>query len=197
MYDYRRMTPEQKREVVAARRSKGFPLHKPPHLALRKGWYFITAATFEHRHHFEASEELTALQNRLMQACEAGTKGCAGWVVMPNHYHLLVEIEALSAFGKCLGGVHGRSSRYVNLRDSAAGRKVWYKYSDRKVRNERHFWTCLHYILLNPVKHGFTEAPYDWAWSSIHELRNERGDEWIESLQSDFPLRDFGKGWDD
>ena len=197
MYDYRRMTPEQRRAIVEARRASGFPLHKPPHPNLGDGWYLISAATYEHRHQFPAPGELTALQRRLAEARDQISAPCAGWVVMPNHYHLLVQVAGLSLLGKALGAVHGRSARYANRRDGTAGRQVWYKYSDRKVRGERHFWTCLHYIVFNPVKHAFADEPFDWPWSCVHELRQQHGKTWIEDLRRDYPLRDFGRGWDD
>ena len=197
MYDYRRMTPEQKRAIVEVRRAQRFPLHKPPHLKLGPGWYLISAATYEHQHHFSEAAELTALQRRLFEACEKAAAPCAGWVVMPNHYHLLVQLQELPVLGTALGAVHGRSGRYANQRDRTAGRRVWYKYSDRKVRSERHFWTCLHYIMINPVKHVFAEEPFDWPWSCIHELRRQHSETWIEDVRRDYPLREFGKEWDD
>ena len=197
MYEYRRMTREQRRAVVADRRARGFPLHKPPHLRSGEGWYFVSAATYEHQPRFTARAELTALERRLLETCRDIQVPCAGWVAMPNHYHLLVEVASLPRLGRALGGVHGRSGRYANRRDGIAGRRVWYKYTDRKVRSERHFWTCLHYCVFNPVKHCFANDPFDWPWSCIHQLSVQRGQAWIDDLERNYPLRDFGRGWDD
>ena len=174
-----------------------FPLHKPPHLGLGPGWYLITGATYEHRRHFRAPAELTGLGRRLLEALGDGGSRSAAWVVMRNHYHLLLYAAELRTLGKALGGVHGRSARYANRRDGTLGRQVWYKYSDRKVRSERHFWTCLHYIIANPVKHGFAGTPEDWPWSCIHELTAQRGPTWVDDLRRDYPLRDFGRAWDE
>lgn len=85
----------------------------------------------------------------------------------------------------------------MNRRDGKTGRQVWRQYSDRKVRSERHYWTCLHYILGNPVKHGHVEHPKDWPWSCYHQLLNEHGRDWIVDLQREYPLLDMGKGWDE
>jgi putative transposase len=197
MYDYRRMTAEQKQGVVEARRARGFPLHKPPHLTLGEGWYLISAATYEHRQHFRTPAELSALGQRVMETLAQVRSRPAGWVVMPNHYHVLLHAAELPNLGRALGAVHGRSARYANQRDGTPGRQVWYKYSDRSVRSERHFWTCLHYIIANPVKHGYAKTVADWPWSCVHELVVQRGSTWVEDLQRDYPLRDFGRGWDD
>jgi len=50
---------------------------------------------------------------------------------------------------------------------------------------------------MNPVKHGFAASPADWPWSSYHELLAGQGHSWIEDLQREYPLLDFGKDWDD
>jgi hypothetical protein len=47
-YDYRRMTPEEREEVVAHRHELGYSLHQPPHPFRDAGHYFITAANYEH-----------------------------------------------------------------------------------------------------------------------------------------------------
>ena len=196
MYAYRRMTPEQREQVVAERIAQGRPWHKLSHPD-EPGWYLITAACYEHRLHFSLPNELRALETRLIEAVSEAGAGCGGWVVMPNHYHALLRIENMSNFGRAIGRVHGRSAFYTNQRDRTPGRQVWYKYADRKVRSERHDWTCLHYILMNPVKHRFVRNPQDWAWSSFHEILHQHGQEWIDDLRREYPLREFGKQWDD
>jgi putative transposase len=197
MYLYRRMTPEQRLEVVELRRSRRFPLHKPPHLNLGEGWYLISAATFEHRPHFAVPKELSALEYRLLEAFSTAGVPCAGWVVLPNHYHAFVNAVSPRAVGQAIGPVHGRSARYANRRDDTPGRQVWYKFTDRKVRSERHYWACLHYIIYNPVKHGYVTEMAQWPWSCFHELLRDQGAEWVEDLARRYPLGDFGKVWDE
>src|SRR5262249_42916242 len=102
----------------------------------------------------------------------------------------------LSAVGKALGPVHGRSSHYANQRDRTPGRQVWDKFSDRKVRSERHFWACLHYLIDNPVKHGYVKEMDGWPWSCYSDLLARNGKEWIEDLGREYPVGDFGAGWD-
>jgi len=197
VYDYRRMTPEQRMAVVESRRARGFPWHKPPHPNLGPGWYFITAATFEHRMHFQKSNELSALESRLLDALRQANFTCGGWVVLPNHYHMLVQAPSAAKIGKALGPVHGRSAHYANRRDNTTRRQVWYKLSDRKIRSERHYWTCLHYIVFNPVKHGHVAQMVDWPWSCVHHVLAEHGIDWLTDLRHEYPLRNFGRGWDD
>lgn len=197
MYEYRRMTPQQRQSIVEYRRRRGFPLHKPPHLSQGEGWYLITAATYEHRHYFRETNELTALESRLLEALAEASIPQFGWVVLPNHYHVLLHTDDLRTVGRAVGRVHGRSSRYTNQRDDTPGRQVWYKYSDRRMRSERHFWTTVHYIIANPAKHGFCTKMRDWPWSCVHEFLKVHGNAWLDDLRLSYPLRDYGKGWDE
>lgn len=48
-YAYRKMTPEEREEVVRIRKERGYPLHAPPHPIREGGYYFITCVNFEHR----------------------------------------------------------------------------------------------------------------------------------------------------
>ena len=191
------MSEAERREVVEDRRRKGFPLHSPPHPDLGSGWYLITAATYEHRSHFTSKDELSALESRLVQALADTVSALGGWVVLPNHYHALVMTNTASQLGRVLGRVHARSAQYVNRRDGTPGRTVWYRFADRKVRSERHYWTCLHYIVANPVKHRWCDATAEWPWSCFHRLVERHGLEWPTELAQRYPLLDFGRGWDD
>lgn len=137
------------------------------------------------------------MEHRLLEALSEAELSCAAWVILPNHYHLLVLADSLASVGKAIGRVHGRSSRYANLRDGTAGRQVWYKYSDRKMRSDRHFWATMHYIAYNPVKHGYVDRMNDWLWSSVHEMIERYGSDWVRDLEVAYPLGDYGSAWDE
>ncbi|MCC5606696.1 hypothetical protein LC612_07825 [Nostoc sp. CHAB 5834] len=51
MYEYRKLTAEQKAELVQYRLSQGYPPHSPPHLLQDKQFYLLTAACYEHQCH--------------------------------------------------------------------------------------------------------------------------------------------------
>jgi putative transposase len=119
------------------------------------------------------------------------------WAVLSNHYHLLVQVIDFDALGGIFRSVHGPTARQWNLEDDALGRKVWYRFADRAIRSEGHYYTTLNYIHYNPVKHGGVQSPYDWAESSVHWYREHHGRDWLRDLWVRYPLRDYGRGWDD
>ena len=129
--------------------------------------------------------------NKLTTACTQ-----PAWAVLLNHYHLLVHVTEFGALGDIFRLVHGPTAREWNLQDDALGRKVWYRFTDRAIRSERHYYTVLNYIHHNPVKHGWAESPYDWEESSVHWYLIHQGRDWLRDSWVRYPVRDYGRGWD-
>jgi putative transposase len=157
----------------------------------------ITAACYEHR-------PLMSSENRRLQFIEevkrmAGDHGSKieAWVVLPNHYHLLIETPDLLRFGKILQQIHGRASHHWNVEDDQPGRKCWFRFSDRAIRSDSHYFAALNYIHANPVKHKLVESALDWATSSIHDYESDLGLELLRDLWTKYPVGTMGSGWDD
>ena len=197
MYEYRKLTLKQRQQLVEERKAKGHPPHQPPHLALDDTFYLLTAACYEHRHHLHTPERRDSVLDALFEQFIQSGMEIHAWVVLTNHYHLLVHVTDFKALGQIFGQVHGGSSYAWNQADDARGRKVWYRYSDRAIRSEGHYYTTLNYIHYNPAKHGLVTAPYDWPGSSVHWYLDHKGPEWLRDLWRRYPVRDYGKGWDD
>ncbi len=119
------------------------------------------------------------------------------WVVLANHYHLLAYVPDFEVLGQLFRSVHGPTSRLWNQADESPGRKVWYRYTDRAIRSERHYYTTLNYIHYNPVKHGYADSPYEWETSSVGWYLEHHGRDWLRDLWISYPLRAYGKQWDD
>lgn len=197
-YEYRKLSPEEREAVVQQRKARGYPLHAPPHPFRGAGQYLLTAANFEHVAIMASPDRRTEFEGRLLDAMKEAQAIVYAWVILVNHYHILVGVETLDAVSRALQQLHGTTSREWNLADGLTGkRRVWYKFSDRMIRNDVHFYRAVNYIHYNPVKHGLITDPYEWPWSSLHNYLTHNGREWLRKTWKDFPLGDFGKGWDD
>ncbi len=216
MYEYRHLTPEQRAELVQQRLARGYPPHSPPHPIQDQSFYLLTAACYEHKCHIKTEERRKQLLGLLFEQFVDSGIELRGWVVLPNHYHLLVHLgdldEDLSPhyelvrsksfspyqqIGKVLQRVHGSTSRQWNLEEQAVGRKVWYAYSDRAIRSKRHYYVTLNYIHYNPVKHNWSGTPYDWSCSSVHWYLEQEGRAWLRDAWVRYPVKDYGKEWDE
>ncbi len=197
MYEYRKMTPEERRAIVAARKARGYPLHSPPHFKGIPGVYLITAACYEHRRIFDTPTLLSMLTDEVLAAFSRAGLVCQAWIFLPNHYHMLLELEDITCISEPLRKAHSRTATKANGMQETPGRRVWYRYSDRMIRNERHYWASVNYIHYNPIKHGYVELMSGWPWSSVHAFEDSLGIDVLESLWKAYSIKDYGKGWDD
>jgi putative transposase len=196
MYRYRDLTSEQRAELIEQRRTRGYPPHSPPHLAHEGCRYLLTAACYEHKCHLALDSRRQEMLNRLFETLVKHGIELRAWVVLPNHYHLLAYVPDFTVLGRLFGSVHGSTAYQWNREDHVSGRKVWYRYADRAIRSERHYFTTLNYIHFNPVKHRWVEAPYEWSQTSVHWYLEYYGREWLRALWVQYPVRDYGRHWD-
>ena len=49
MYEWRKMTPEQREEALRVRKLFGLPWHGPPHFHGERVLFHVTAACYEHK----------------------------------------------------------------------------------------------------------------------------------------------------
>ncbi len=110
-YTYRRLTPSERTEVIEERRVRGIPLHSPPHSYDEAGCFLITAACYGHAPIMDLPERRTSLEVCLLSALRASSVTVYGWVVLSNHYHVLVESVPLALVSVVIKRVHGATSR--------------------------------------------------------------------------------------
>jgi len=198
-YEYRKLSPKERKEIVNYRREHGYPLHAPPHPFRDAGTYLISAANFEHQAIMGSPERRTEFEIRLLNSIQEIADHLIARVLLPNHYHVLIRIDTLDNVSVALKQLHGTTSREWNIEDNLTGKRhVWYKFVDTRIRNEAHLHVAFNYIHYNPVKHGYVCDPYDWPWSSLQTYYEDQGKDWLQEQWMAYkPPDDFGKGWDD
>ena len=70
-------------------------------------------------------------------------------------------------------------------------RKFWMpRFDDKVIRNERMFWTKLHYIHKNPVKAGIVESAEKYKYSSARNyVNNDHSIMLIDTLYAGTEIR--------
>jgi putative transposase len=197
-YRWRQLTPHERQELVAWRKSRSMPWHSPPHSGSQRGEYHVTAACFEH--HPIIGNSLARMETfsvTLVRTLETLANGIHAWCLLPNHYHVLVSAPDLPVLLSGLGKMHGRTSFAWNGEEHCRGRKVWFNAVDRYMRSDAHHWATMNYIHHNPVRHGYVEKWQDWPFSSATEYLRQMGPDRAADLWREYPILDYGKGWDD
>ena len=197
MYDWRKMTAAQRNEALALRKRLGQPWHGPPH-GLEKDWVYLSAACYEHEGNLGQSPgRMAAFERELLATLAPHCHAVTAWCVLPNHYHALVQCVALVRVRTALGRLHGRTSHDWNAEDGARGRSCWHRCLPKPVRSEAHRWATLNYIHHNPVHHGYVSRWQDWPFSSAGLYLEAMGRDFAERMWQEYPVLEFGKGWDD
>ena len=147
--------------------------------------HFLTFSCYHRQPKFASSEVCTAeVCTILVSAFERVRQSyglCVyGYVIMPEHVHLLVNEPGRSMLAQALKSLKQGVARRLALR---AEEPFWQeRYYDFNVWSERKFREKLRYLHRNPVKRGFVAKPEDWPWSSFrHYATGEMGAVEIES----------------
>jgi putative transposase len=197
-YLWRKLTATQRQDLMAWRKRRGLPWHRPPHQANEKARYHLTAACFEHRHYISYSpERMQSFSATLLEVFYKRDARVHAWCVLPNHYHALIETVGILGALADLGRMHGRLSFTWNGEEQTRGRQVWCGAVERYMRNEDHFWATMNYIHNNPVHHGYVQRWQDWPFSSAVDYLAEMGHDEAARVWRAYPVLDYGKGWDD
>src|SRR5580765_2698446 len=89
-----------------------------------------------------------------------------GYVVMPEHVHLLVSEPERGRLCTAIQMLKQNVARV--LPRPVAGRPFWQtRYYDFNVWTEKKRIEKLRYMHRNPVKRGLVGKPADWSWSSF------------------------------
>jgi len=99
------------------------------------------------------------------------------YVLMDNHFHLLVTPQDQGGMPRMMQAVGRRYVRYFNDTHARSGTLWEGRYKSALVQSERYLLACMVYMDLNPVRAGMVARAQDHAWSShLHYigLRNDR-----------------------
>ena len=163
----------------------------PTHIYQCNTIYFITAKTLRKEKFFDISENKKSFFNCLSKSVERFNLELIAWVLLDNHYHVILKSGIGKTLGSFINNLHSNSARVLNKLSSKIGRQVWYQYWDRCIRSEKDFYVRLNYIHHNPVKHKLVSKMEDYNWSSYNEYVKRYGIDWINDCFQNYPIIDF------
>lgn len=131
--------------------------HRLPHIYNDNTFYFITSSTYKNTHYLQPNSHKTNLHQEITNLAPEFGLTIEAWVILNNHYHLLFHLQQAENLSLFLKRLHGRTATAFNRQDKTPGRKFWYNYWDRCIRNEKEYWTRFNYIHYNPIKHSYVK----------------------------------------
>lgn len=98
------------------------------------------------------------------------------WVLMANHFHLLLTPPTGTALAQLMQGLGRDYTRHFNARHGRSGSLWEGRFRSTVIEPERHLLDTMVYVDLNPVRAGLVERPDDYPWSSYCALVGQRSD---------------------
>jgi putative transposase len=152
-------------------------------------YHFTTFSTYKNEHLLILSGIPEILLSQLGRIREEYSTPIYGFVIMPNHLHVIWHITPQQGISKIMQLYKGRTSKncHIELRkipnfniDSLTrsnGRfSLWQrKFYDFNILSGKKLHEKLDYVHNNPVKWGLVSNPEDWPYSSFRSLYNLPG----------------------
>ena len=112
------------------------------------------------------------------------------FVLMGNHYHLLVETPEPNV-SRGMRQLNGIYTQRFNRRHGRSGHLFQGRFKGILVERDSHLLELARYVVLNPVRAGPVRAAKDWPWSSYEATAGiGREPEWLETAAT---LEHFGR----
>jgi putative transposase len=172
--------------------------------------HFITCSCYRRKPQLHTAKRRDLLLNILEETRLKYKFVVHGYVVMPEHIHLLITEPEIADPSVVMKVLKERFSRRVNRKRNKVSASqgtlwkdfyapVWQKrFYDFNVWSARKRIEKLRYMHRNPVKRGLMTKPDQWKWSSFRSYRcGERGlvrvnfQEWPLEIKNR-PVRKFG-----
>jgi putative transposase len=149
-------------------------------------FHFLTFSCYRRRSYFAAAGARELFEDALERTRQRYLLAVAGYVVMPEHIHLLVSEPKTALLSKTIQAL----KLSVSMRSRE--RPFWQAhYYDFNVSNHNKYVEKLRYIHRNPVRRGLVAKPEDWRWSSFrHYATGLRG---TVEIESEWTARE--RGW--
>ena len=146
--------------------------------------HFITFCCYHRRSGFQSATAKRTFELGLERVRRSYGLSIYGYVVMPEHVHLLLSEPQHETLAHALKSLKQGVARRLLEGDQHFWQKRYY---DFNIRNRQQFVEKLRYIHRNPVKRGLCETPEDWEWSTFRHYAT--GTEGIVEIESEWTAR--------
>lgn len=142
-------------------------LHTPPHYFIPDAMYMVTGAIVYSQHLLNEDRRKEFVLQALLERAAQLDWNIQAWAILNNHYHFVGEApENAATLQKLIRQVHSITAIQLNRWDRTPGRQVWCNYWDSCLTYERSYLARLHYVHMNPVKHGLVKSAMDYPFCS-------------------------------
>jgi putative transposase len=144
------------------------------------GFHFVTFSCYQRKPLLNTTTAYQTFEQELENIRKHYQLVIAGYVLMPEHVHLLLSEPKVASLATALQVLKQQTSRKLKTPSEP---QFWqHRYYDFNVRTATKTTEKLRYMHRNPVTRGLVQKPEDWPWSSYrHYTTGSEGTIEIES----------------
>ncbi len=130
--------------------------------------YLITAVTEKRQPLFAEFALGRLVVQSLRHVHQAGRATTLAFVVMPDHFHWLMQLVEHETLPRVIRSIKTYTSREINRKRDTRGALWQAGYHDHAVRREEDIEEIAHYIVANPVRAGIVSDISDYPlWDAM------------------------------
>lgn len=149
---------------------------RPVRIEYEGAFYHVTSRGNERDAVFFEKEDYGKFKDYLKGACEKFGVIIHAYVLMTNHYHLLIETPE-GNLSRVMHYVNGAYTTYINIKGKRSGHLFQGRYKSIVVDRDSYLLELSRYIHLNPVRAGMVNQASDYAYSSYNAYLKAAQDE--------------------
>jgi putative transposase len=142
-------------------------------------FHFLTFSCYRRSPYLGTAAARDLLEHALERMRHRYILVVAGYVVMPEHVHLLLSEPRVGLLSRAVQALE------LSVTVRRTERPFWQaRYYDFNVPTHKKHIEKLRYMHRNPVVRGLVAKPEDWAWSSFR--RYQTGEEGVVEIESEW-----------
>ena len=156
---------------------------RPYRLQSENCFYHITSRGNDRKKIFLSDTDFEKFLEYLVTAKEKYDFYLLAYVLMSNHYHLLIKTTGPN-LSKIMHYINGSYTTYFNVKRGKSGHLFQGRYKSLVIDADSYFKELTRYIHLNPIRAKMVENPWDYKWSSYKAyIGRKREDKQIDKQE--------------
>jgi putative transposase len=145
---------------------------RPLRIEYQGACYHVTARGNERRRIYRTKSDYLRFKRYLNEAQEKHGYILHCYVLMPNHYHLLMETPN-GNLSKVMHYIGGSYANYFNIRNRRIGHLFQGRYKAIVIDRDSYLLELSRYLHLNPVRAQLAKNPGEYAYSSYRSYTSD------------------------
>jgi putative transposase len=152
---------------------------RPLRIEYEGAFYHVTSRGNEGRKVYFSKSDYDKFADYLKRGKEKYRYLLHGYVLMTNHYHLLIETP-LPNLNRVMHYLNSSYTNYINLKRNHRGHLFQGRYQAILVDRESYLLELSRYLHLNPVRAKIVERPEDYPYSSYRAYMGRGKDDIVD-----------------